>query len=162
VSQRFYIETLGCPKNQVDSDKLVGTLVADGLTPASSADDADLVVVNTCAFVEEARQESIDVVLALGDARKDGARLVVTGCMAERYGDELAAALPEVDAVVGFGVPVTPVVLGQASDALASELDPHQDQQATPAMRRHLAKVLLGRCVATLLNRSDLHAGGAA
>ena len=59
-------------------------------------------VVNTCAFIEAARQESIDVALALSDARKPGARLVVTGCMAERYGDELAAALPEADAVVGF------------------------------------------------------------
>ena len=59
-------------------------------------------VVNTCAFIEAARQESIDVALALSDGRKPGARLVVTGCMAERYGDELAAALPEADAVVGF------------------------------------------------------------
>ena len=101
------METLGCPKNEVDSDKLVGTLLADGLVPASAAEDADLVVVNTCAFVEEARQESIDTVLALGDARRPGAELVVTGCLAERYGDELADALPEADAVVGFGVPVT-------------------------------------------------------
>lgn len=103
----FFIETLGCPKNQVDSDKLVGTLVADGLTPAASATEADLVVVNTCAFVEDARKESIDVILSLSGVRKHGARLVVTGCMAERYGDELAQALPEVDTVAGFGVPVT-------------------------------------------------------
>ncbi len=103
----FYVETLGCPKNQVDSDKLVGTLLADGLQPATSADLADLVVVNTCAFVEDARQESVDVILALSDAKKDSARLVVTGCMAERYGAELAEALPEVDTVAGFGVPVT-------------------------------------------------------
>ena len=103
----FYVETLGCPKNQVDSDKLVGTLLADGLTAASSADVADLVVVNTCAFVEDARQESVDVILALSDAKKDDARLVVTGCMAERYGAELAEALPEVDTVAGFGVPVS-------------------------------------------------------
>ena len=81
---------------------MVASLLADGLLPADRAQDADLVVVNTCAFVEAARQESIDTVLALTDARKDGAKLVVTGCMAERYGDELAAALPEVDAVVGF------------------------------------------------------------
>src|SRR5262249_25740972 len=85
-----------------DSDKVVASLVADGLVRSSDPDDADLVVVNTCAFVEAARQESIDAVLALADTRKGGARLVVTGCMAERYGDELAAALPEVDAVVGF------------------------------------------------------------
>lgn len=106
-AKRFYLETLGCPKNQVDSDKLAGRLATEGYAAADSAADADLVVVNTCAFIEAARQESIDTVLALEGARKDGARLVVTGCMAERYGDELAQALPEVDLVAGFGVPVT-------------------------------------------------------
>ena len=105
--QRYWIETLGCPKNQVDSDKLTGTLLADGMTAADSAESADLVVVNTCAFIEAARQESIETVLALAGSRKDGARVVVTGCMAERYGDELAEALPEVDAVSGFGVPIS-------------------------------------------------------
>ncbi|HLJ08867.1 MAG TPA: 30S ribosomal protein S12 methylthiotransferase RimO [Acidimicrobiia bacterium] len=100
--ERYWIETLGCPKNAVDSDKVAASLLSDGLRPARSAAEADLVVVNTCAFVEAARQESIDTVLALSDARKGGARLVVTGCLAERYGDELAAALPEADAVVGF------------------------------------------------------------
>ncbi|MGH9157498.1 MAG: 30S ribosomal protein S12 methylthiotransferase RimO [Acidimicrobiales bacterium] len=103
----FWVETLGCPKNQVDSDKLTGTLLADGLTAAASAAVADVVVVNTCAFIEAAREESVATVLALADARRPGARLVVTGCLAERYGDELAAALPEVDQVAGFGVPVT-------------------------------------------------------
>src|SRR5437588_4812078 len=107
VASSFWVETLGCPKNQVDSDKLVGTMLADGLVPAGSADEADVVVVNTCAFIDAARQESVETVLALSDARRPGARLVVTGCMAERYGDELAAALPEADAVAGFGVPVS-------------------------------------------------------
>jgi ribosomal protein S12 methylthiotransferase len=102
TGKRFHVETLGCPKNAVDSDKVIASLLADGLTAADSAEDADLVVVNTCAFIEAARQESIDVALSLSDGRKPGARLVVTGCMAERYGDELAAALPEADAVVGF------------------------------------------------------------
>lgn len=106
MSQRFYLETLGCPKNQVDSDKLIGTLLADGMEPTDDAAAADLVVVNTCAFIDEARKESIDTILALEDRRHEGARLVVTGCMAERYGDELAEALPEVDQVAGFGVPV--------------------------------------------------------
>jgi ribosomal protein S12 methylthiotransferase len=107
VPDSFWVETLGCPKNQVDSDKLTGTLLADGLVPAAAADEADVVVVNTCAFIEAARQESVDTVLALSDARRPGARLVVTGCLAERYGDDLAAALPEADAVAGFGVPIT-------------------------------------------------------
>ena len=101
-TRRFYVETLGCPKNAVDSDKITASLLADGLAPTDAPDDADLVVVNTCAFIEAARQDSIDVALQLADLRKDGAKLVLTGCMAERYGDELAAALPEADAVVGF------------------------------------------------------------
>jgi ribosomal protein S12 methylthiotransferase len=106
VPERFYVETLGCPKNQVDSDKLAGTLLAGGMTETSTVHDADIVVVNTCAFIEDARRESIEVILGRAEARRPGARLVVTGCMAERYGDELAAALPEVDQIAGFGVPI--------------------------------------------------------
>ena len=134
--ESFWIETLGCPKNQVDSDKIAGSLLADGMRRADEAEAADLVVVNTCAFVESAREESVDAILSLSEQVRQGAagehreeklrerqteaqretslglvprggkRLVVTGCMAERYGSELAEALPEVDAVVGFGVPV--------------------------------------------------------
>lgn len=104
--QRYYIETLGCPKNQVDSDKIAGKLIADGLVATEDASKADVVVVNTCAFIEEARKESIDTMLSLDDTRKRSSRLIVTGCMAERYGDELAEALPEADQVAGFGVPL--------------------------------------------------------
>ena len=104
--QRYYIETLGCPKNQVDSDKIAGKLTADGLVATEDASKADVVVVNTCAFIEEARKESIDTMLALDDTRKRSSRLIVTGCMAERYGEELAEALPEADQVAGFGVPL--------------------------------------------------------
>ena len=100
---RYWIETLGCPKNQVDSDKLGGLLLTQGYDEATNADEADLVVVNTCAFIEAAREESIETVLSLVEQKNRGARLVVTGCMAERYGDELRDALPEVDLVAGFG-----------------------------------------------------------
>jgi ribosomal protein S12 methylthiotransferase len=114
---RYWLQTLGCPKNQVDSDKLEGHLAARGYRPATGPDSADLVVVNTCAFIEAARQESIDTVLELSEGRAEGSRLVVTGCMAERYGDELRQALPEVDLVAGFGQdllapPPVPVALG--------------------------------------------------
>jgi len=100
---RYWIETLGCPKNQVDSDKLAGLLESQGYLVATSPESADLVVANTCAFIEAAREESIETVLDLAEVKRHDARLVVTGCMAERYGDELAAALPEVDLVAGFG-----------------------------------------------------------
>ena len=103
----YWLQTLGCPKNQVDSDKLEGYLTAQGYGRAPDAEAADLVVVNTCAFIEAARQESIDTILNLADRRSPGARLVVTGCMAERYGDELRDALPEVDLVAGFGDELT-------------------------------------------------------
>jgi ribosomal protein S12 methylthiotransferase len=103
----YWLQTLGCPKNQVDSDKLEGHLAAQGYGRARDAEAADLVVVNTCAFIDAARQESIDTVLSLADRRRPGARLVVTGCMAERYGDELRDALPEVDLVAGFGAELT-------------------------------------------------------
>lgn len=114
--RRFWIETLGCPKNQVDSEKISGLLVRDGLAAAGTPDEADLVVVNTCAFIEEARQESVDTVLALRSTAAD-AELVITGCMAERYGAELAEALPEVDRVAGFGVPVSIGVKPSATSA---------------------------------------------
>jgi ribosomal protein S12 methylthiotransferase len=104
---RYWLETLGCPKNQVDSDKLAGLLESEGYQSAAEPESADLIVVNTCAFIEAARQESIDTVLALAEERRAGARLVLTGCLAERYGAELEDALPEVDLVAGFGVPVT-------------------------------------------------------
>ena len=99
----YFLETLGCPKNQVDSDKLEGTLTADGLQRVTSAEEADVVVVNTCAFIDEARAESIDTILALAAQRRPGAELVVTGCLAERHGDELAAELPEIDRIAPFG-----------------------------------------------------------
>ncbi len=104
---QYWIETLGCPKNHVDSDKLAGLLESQGYSVATSPNGADLVVANTCAFIEAAREESIETVLQLADLKRGDARLVVTGCMAERYGDELAAALPEVDLVAGFGESLT-------------------------------------------------------
>ena len=124
MTQRFYLESLGCPKNDVDSDKIIGTLMLDGLERTDDASLADLVVVNTCAFIEDARRESIDTVLALSKQRKDGARVVVTGCMAERYGSELAESLPEADHIAGFGVPI---ILTKKSLAVAGEQVPAFD-----------------------------------
>lgn len=119
---KVYIETLGCAKNEVDSRKLLGRAIENGLVQTESADDADLIVVNTCAFIEAARQESITTILDLVDQRERGAKVVVTGCMAARYRDELIEALPDVDRVAVFGeefldlveskVTSTPVTLG--------------------------------------------------
>jgi ribosomal protein S12 methylthiotransferase len=106
VAERFFVETLGCPKNEVDSEKLIASLLVAGLEPADGLGDADLVVVNTCAFIEAARAESIEMILDVARARRKGSRLVVTGCLAARAGAALARALPEVDSVADLGVPV--------------------------------------------------------
>ncbi len=125
VSRTFWLETLGCPKNQVDSEKLAAAMAADGLIAASGPEHADVVVVNTCAFVHEAREESIATILELHERRHGDSELVVTGCMAERYGDELAVALPEADSVNGFGVPVT--LRGRPEKATDAEAVPSLD-----------------------------------
>lgn len=117
--QTYWVETLGCPKNEVDSAKLIGKLEADGYAPAGSAADADVVVVNTCAFIDAARQESVDTVIQLGEAKRGDAKLIVTGCMAERYGTEVSDAMPEVDQVAGFGVPIQ---LGKKKNVPAFDL----------------------------------------
>jgi len=101
-AKTFYIETLGCAKNAVDSDKAAQGLIQDGLVATDDASQADVVVVNTCAFIDAAREESINTTLELSDTKKQGAKLVVTGCMAQRYEDELKSSLSEVDAIVGF------------------------------------------------------------
>jgi ribosomal protein S12 methylthiotransferase len=98
----LWLTTLGCSKNQVDSEKLSAMLAEAGYRDAGSPDDADVVLVNTCAFIEAAREESVDTILELADAKRADAKLVVLGCMAQRYETELAAALPEADAVIGL------------------------------------------------------------
>jgi len=107
VTRSFFISTLGCAKNDVDSDKLAGRLRSQGYEEAPHPGDADLVVVNTCAFIEPARAESIETILQMSEFRRPGARLAVTGCLAERHGEELAEALGEVDVVAGFGMDFT-------------------------------------------------------
>jgi ribosomal protein S12 methylthiotransferase RimO len=90
--------TVGCARNEVDSEELAGRLAADGWE-LTGADDADVVLVNTCGFVESAKKDSIDTLLAAADG---GSKVVAVGCLAERYGDQLARSLPEAAAVLGF------------------------------------------------------------
>jgi len=96
--------TLGCARNEVDSEELAGRLAADGFRLVPDAADADTVVVNTCGFVDAAKKDSVDTLLAASDLKETGRAqaVVAVGCLAERYGDELARSLPEADAVLGF------------------------------------------------------------
>ncbi|MCM3925034.1 radical SAM protein, partial [Frankia sp. AiPs1] len=110
VPRRVALVTLGCSRNEVDSEELAGRLTAQGWELVAEAADADAVLVNTCGFVDAAKKDSIDALLAADDLRAGdgepagaGPRAVVAvGCLAERYGNELAANLPEADAVLGF------------------------------------------------------------
>jgi len=123
------IVTLGCARNEVDSSEIAGRLEAGGFRLAEDGAPADVVVVNTCAFVASAKKDSIDTLLAAADT---GARVVAVGCLAERYGAELAAALPEADAVLGFDA--YPGLAASIGDIL----DGHRPTSHTPVDRRTL------------------------
>lgn len=98
----LWLTTLGCAKNQVDSEKVTAMLSEAGYVWADSPESADVVMVNTCAFIEEARAESVEAILDLEARKGPKARSVVIGCMAQRFGTEVSSALPEVDAVLGL------------------------------------------------------------
>jgi ribosomal protein S12 methylthiotransferase RimO len=126
--------TLGCTRNDVDSEELAGRLAAEGWLLVDNADDADVAVVNTCGFVEQAKKDSIDVLLE-ASARKGQGRtqaVVAVGCLAERYGTQLAAELPEADAVLGFDS------YADMSTHLQAILDGHAPASHTPQDRRRL------------------------
>src|SRR5690348_11728100 len=95
--------SLGCPKNLVDSEVMMGQLARHGFEITPQAEDADVLVVNTCSFIEPARQESVDTILEMAAHKKTGKarRLVVAGCLVERYREQIRAEIPEVDAVIG-------------------------------------------------------------
>ena len=96
--------TLGCARNDVDSEELAGRLAADGWSIAEDPESADVAVVNTCGFIESAKKDSIDALLEAHSLKSDGTvrAVVAIGCMADRYGAELEAALPEADAILSF------------------------------------------------------------
>ena len=98
-----YIITLGCSKNTVDSEILAGHLAANSLVLADSVESADAVVINTCGFIDAAKEESVNIILEAAELKKSGSikKLVVAGCLTERYGEELAAEIPEVDHFFG-------------------------------------------------------------
>jgi ribosomal protein S12 methylthiotransferase len=97
--------SLGCPKNLVDSEVMMGILAREGYELTSRADDAEILVVNTCSFIESAQKESVDTILEMAEHKKFGSakKLIVAGCLAERYRDQILEQVPEVDAVVGTG-----------------------------------------------------------
>ncbi len=103
MKKRFFIQTLGCPKNEADSDHLIGLLEKEGFKHTPKPSDADFLILNSCGFIESAKKESIDAILELAK-KKAGSKekkLVLAGCLSQRYGAELAKEIPEIDLVVG-------------------------------------------------------------
>ncbi len=144
ASRTVAVVTLGCARNEVDSEELAGRLAADGWTLVPDPAEADVALVNTCGFIEAAKKDSIDTILAAADAKsaaaKDGDEtgaggvraVVAVGCLAERYGEQLAAELPEADAVLGFDD------YARISERLADALAGRAHTAHTPRDRRTL------------------------
>ncbi|SKC74001.1 30S ribosomal protein S12 methylthiotransferase RimO [Maledivibacter halophilus] len=103
MKEKVYLETLGCSKNQVDSEIMLGILNKHGFSLASDVDKADVIIINTCGFIESAKRESIDTILGLAQMKEFGKCkiLIVTGCLAQRYSKELSEEIPEVDVFLG-------------------------------------------------------------
>ncbi|MBV8762842.1 MAG: 30S ribosomal protein S12 methylthiotransferase RimO [Deltaproteobacteria bacterium] len=102
ATSRIYFVSLGCPKNQVDTELMLGQVQAAGHSLVDAPDDADVIVVNTCAFIDKAKEESVDTILEMAQFKEGAAKkLVVTGCLAQRYADELAKDIPEIDHILG-------------------------------------------------------------
>ncbi|MCC2593138.1 30S ribosomal protein S12 methylthiotransferase RimO [Tessaracoccus sp. OS52] len=132
--RKVHISTLGCARNDVDSEELAGRLEAGGFVLVDDPEQAETVVVNTCGFVEQAKKDSIDTLLAAAELKDGGATraVVAVGCMAERYGVELAKELPEADAVLGFDD------YADIADKLRLILDGHAPAPHVPRDRRKL------------------------
>src|ERR1044072_4962015 len=111
--------SLGCPKNLVDGEVMLGLAREAGHEITADAASADVVVVNTCAFIDRAKEECVDAILEMAELKRGGScrKLIVTGCLAERYRDQLKAEIPEIDVVLGTGdVPdIVPAIAGRAA-----------------------------------------------
>ena len=102
--KKIYMHSLGCSKNLVDSEHMVGILEKKGFKTTDYADKADYIIINTCSFISEAQQESVDAILSAAEIKNDvnnKAKIIVTGCLAQRFGEELSKEIPEVDIIVG-------------------------------------------------------------
>jgi ribosomal protein S12 methylthiotransferase len=137
---RIYLESLGCARNQVDSETMLTLLRGAGIRPTDDPSIADVIVVNTCSFIEAAADESIDAILGLSEFKQKGRcrRLVVTGCLPERYREKIAAALPEADLFLGTGAyeQIVAAVRGDLEPGACLLPDPDAIDTRTPLLRQ--------------------------
>lgn len=139
---RIYLESLGCARNQVDSETMLAQLRFAGMETTDDPSQAEAIVVNTCSFIEAAADESIDAILTLARYKQEGRcrRLIVTGCLPERYREEIVASLPEVDVFLGTGAydRVVAAVRGGLASGACLLPDPDAIDTARPVSRRSL------------------------
>jgi len=133
MAKSFYIENLGCFKNQVDAEYMITSLQNKGYVRAETAETAELILVNTCTFIESAKKESIDAFFELRQARKD-AKIIMAGCMAERYGKDLLEMIPEADGIFGNRDPQK--IADIADDVLAGKKSTYFPPNMKMAPRR--------------------------
>src|SRR5712692_10127680 len=136
--------SLGCPKNLVDSEVMMGQLAAHGHELTPRPDQADVIVVNTCSFIDPAKKESVDTILEMAEYKKIGRakKLIVAGCLVERYRDQIRREMPEVDAVIGTNEIEQIVPLCEGVEAAANPIEPYLYHDLTPrvlATPRHFA-----------------------
>ncbi|MBR0130934.1 MAG: 30S ribosomal protein S12 methylthiotransferase RimO [Firmicutes bacterium] len=137
---KVYFKTLGCEKNTVDSEFAAGLLIGQGFSIAEDPDDADVIIVNTCGFIDDAKRQSIETIFELLDARKPGQRIFAAGCMAQRYGKELHREIPELDGILGVNDYVKlPEML--KNDGFSLEMTDHPDEYEELGSR-----MVEGRC----------------
>jgi ribosomal protein S12 methylthiotransferase len=138
--------SLGCPKNLVDGEVMLGLASEAGHEITADAASADVIVVNTCAFIDRAKEESIDAILEMAQLKRaTGKRLVVTGCLAERYREELKKEIPEIDAVLGTGdVPDIVAAIGEGSKSSRSSTSSSPTASAPVTLFRSSAELALG------------------
>jgi ribosomal protein S12 methylthiotransferase len=131
---KVHFVSLGCPKNRVDTEVMLGKSSGAGYTTVAELAEADVIVVNTCGFIEAAKRESVDVILEMARNKTEGRcrRLVVTGCLAQRYAGELAEEMPEVDAFVGTGDPagVVEAIAGRGERIRVAEVPCYRERDA--------------------------------
>src|SRR5262245_1058320 len=103
MANRFFIQTLGCAKNTADSDGIEAVLQRAGFESAESPEEADVMIVNTCGFLQASRHESLEAMRALGQTKQDGQLLIAAGCLISRYGENVKQEVPSVDGVIDAG-----------------------------------------------------------
>jgi MiaB/RimO family radical SAM methylthiotransferase len=156
TNPRVSIVSLGCSRNDVDSEELAGRLSADGWTLVPDGSESDVVLINTCGFIEQAKKDSIDTILEAAEAMTGNGKVVAVGCLAQRYGKELALELPEADAILSFddyadigqtlrkvmaGETITPHEPGDRRTLLPItpvDRPAQRDEVATPGMGPHI------------------------